>query len=77
MKAVQVLLDASLLRRLDAHEDVRRLGRSAVLRLAAEAYLRQRRRAETSAAYRRAYAGDVGIDSEFSGWSDEGTWPEA
>jgi metal-responsive CopG/Arc/MetJ family transcriptional regulator len=77
MKAVQVLLDEPLLRRLDAHEDVRRLGRSAVLRLAAEEYLRRRRRAETTAAYRRAYVADAGIDDEFSGWSDEGAWPEA
>jgi metal-responsive CopG/Arc/MetJ family transcriptional regulator len=76
MKAVQVLLDEPLLRRLDAHDDVRRLGRSAVLRLAAEEYLRRRRRAETAAAYRRAYAADAGIDPEFSGWTDEGTWPE-
>ena len=76
MKAVQVLLDEPLLRRLDAHADVRRLGRSAVLRRAAEEYLRRRRRAETTAAYRRAYAPGAGIDDEFSGWSQEGAWPE-
>jgi len=77
MKAVQVLLDEPLLRRLDAHEDVRRLGRSAVLRLAAEDWLRRRRRAETTAAYRRAYAAGEGSEEDFTGWSDEGTWPEA
>jgi hypothetical protein len=77
MKAVQVLLDEPLLRRLDAHEDVRRLGRSAVLRLAAEDWLRRRRRTETTAAYRRAYAAGKGIDENFSRWTDEGTWPEA
>ena len=56
---------------------MRRLGRSAVLRMAADEYLRRRRRAETNAAYRRAYATGDGIDRELSGWSDEGAWPEA
>ncbi|MEX0878709.1 MAG: hypothetical protein WEF99_07715 [Thermoanaerobaculia bacterium] len=43
MKAIQVLFDEPLLRRLDADEEVRKLGRSAVLRRAATEYLRKRR----------------------------------
>ena len=41
MKPVQVLFDELLLKRLDADEEVRRDGRSAVLRRAAAEYLRR------------------------------------
>jgi len=43
MKAIQVTLDDDLLARLDRDEEVQRDGRSAVLRRAAELYLRKRR----------------------------------
>jgi metal-responsive CopG/Arc/MetJ family transcriptional regulator len=76
MKAVQVLFDEPLLRRLDADEEVRQHGRSAVLRRAAAQYLRERRARATSEAYRRAYARDAGLGEEFRGWEDEGSWPE-
>jgi metal-responsive CopG/Arc/MetJ family transcriptional regulator len=56
MKAVQVLFDEPLLRQLDADEEVRELGRSAVLRRAAAEYLRKRR------AHCRALAVAVGCD---------------
>jgi metal-responsive CopG/Arc/MetJ family transcriptional regulator len=56
MKAVQVLFDEPLLRQLDADEEVRELGRSAVLRRAAAEYLRKRR------AHCRALAVAVGYD---------------
>jgi len=42
MKAIRVTLDDALLARLDADEEVRRDGRSAVLRRAADQYLRSR-----------------------------------
>lgn len=73
MKAIQVTFDDQLLERLDRDEEVQRDGRSAVLRRAADLYLRQRRQRSIADAYRRAYAG--GRDEELSGWSDEGTWP--
>lgn len=76
MKAVQVLFDEPLLRRLDEDAEVRRLGRSAVLRRAAAAYLRQRRTRELSEAYRKAYSEIDGLGEEFSGWEKEGSWPE-
>ena len=39
MKAIQVMFDEDLLAQLDADEDVKKKGRSAVLREAATAYL--------------------------------------
>jgi metal-responsive CopG/Arc/MetJ family transcriptional regulator len=76
MKAIQVLFDEPLLRRLDADEEVRKAGRSAVLRRAAADYLRKRRARATTEAYRRAYAKGEGLGDEFQGWDDEGRWPE-
>lgn len=73
MKAIQVTFDDQLLERLDRDEEVQRDGRSAVLRRAADLYLRQRRQRSIADAYRRAYGG--GRDEELLGWSDEGTWP--
>ena len=77
MKAIQVTLDDALLARLDADEEVRRDGRSAVLRRAADQYLRNRRKRVVAEQYAKAYgAGGAGLGPEFSGWDDEGAWPE-
>ncbi len=76
MKAVQVLFDDALLRRLDADAEVKKIGRSAVLRRAAAEYLRKRRARTTDEAYRRAYTRRDGLGAEFRGWEDEGAWPE-
>jgi metal-responsive CopG/Arc/MetJ family transcriptional regulator len=76
MKSIQVLFDEPLLERLDAHEDVRRLGRSAVLRRAAAEYLRRHRARVTSERYARAYGKFKGLGEEFAGWPNEGEWPE-
>jgi metal-responsive CopG/Arc/MetJ family transcriptional regulator len=76
MKPIQVLFDEPLLKRLDDDEEVRRLGRSAVLRRAAAEYLRRRRARRTAEMYRRAYGKEQGLGEEFRGWPDEGTWPE-
>ncbi|MCC7035163.1 MAG: ribbon-helix-helix protein, CopG family [Acidobacteria bacterium] len=75
MKAIQVTLDEALLERLDRDEEVKRDGRSAVLRRAADLYLRQRKAREVAAAYRRAYASEQGLGTEFEGWEREGAWP--
>lgn len=74
MKAIQIMMDEGLLRRLDADPDVQREGRSAVLRRAADEWLRRRREAEIAAAYRRGYAEHP--PDEFEHWGDAGTWPE-
>lgn len=76
MKPVQVMLDEPLLRRLDADEEVRRFGRSAVLRRAAAAYLKRSHSRRIAEAYRRAYEGRPGLGEEFAGWEGEGAWPE-
>lgn len=76
MKAIQITLDDALLARLDADEEVRREGRSAVLRRAADEYLRRRRRWAIAEQYARAYGASPGLGAEFKGWEDEGGWPE-
>lgn len=75
MKAIQITLDDDLLARLDRDEEVQRDGRSAVLRRAADLYLRQRNARRIAEAYRRAYGENGGLGTEFSGWEDEGAWP--
>ena len=76
MKAIQVTLDEELLAKLDADEEVRRDGRSAVLRRAAEEYLSRRRKRAIADQYAKAYARKPGLGAEFDGWEDEGTWPD-
>ena len=76
MKAIQVTLDEKLLAELDADEEVRRDGRSAVLRRAAAEYLRRRRKRTIAEQYRSAYGAEPGLGQDFDGWPDEGTWPE-
>jgi len=75
MKAIQITFDEALLRDLDSLEEVRRDGRSAVLRRAAAEYLRLRTRQEIADRYRTAYGGRSGLGREFAGWEDEGQWP--
>ena len=76
MKAIQVMMDEQLLRRLDADAEVRHVGRSAVIRRAAAEYLRQRRADRVSEAYATAYGQGPGLGDELAGWECEGVWPE-
>jgi metal-responsive CopG/Arc/MetJ family transcriptional regulator len=73
MKAIQVTFDEDLLARLDADPETKRDGRSAVLRRAAQEYLRRRRKRGIADQYARAYA--RGASNELAGWEDEGLWP--
>jgi metal-responsive CopG/Arc/MetJ family transcriptional regulator len=75
MKPIQVLIDEPLLRRLDADAEVKRLGRSEVLRRAASEYLRRSRARRIAEEYRRAYGGGTGLGEEWAGWEGEGSWP--
>lgn len=70
------MFDEDLLRRLDSDAEVRKTGRSAVLRRAAAEYLRRRRTERIDEAYRRAYRNGSGLGSEWKGWENEGVWPE-
>jgi metal-responsive CopG/Arc/MetJ family transcriptional regulator len=76
MKAIQITFDETLLQELDETEEVRREGRSAVLRRAVAEYLRRRRRYSISEQYARAYGSSPGLGDEFEGWEDQGQWPE-
>jgi metal-responsive CopG/Arc/MetJ family transcriptional regulator len=76
MKAIQVMLDERLLAKLDATDEVQKEGRSAVLRRAVEAYLRQRHRTSIASQYRRAYRGETALGKEFAGWEEQGVWPD-
>ncbi len=76
MKAIQITLDDELLAKLDADDEVRRDGRSAVLRRAADEYLRGRRRRTIADQYAKGYGASPDLGSELAGWEDEGTWPE-
>ena len=77
MKPVQILIDEKLLEALDADEEVKNIGRSAVLRRIVREYLEGRRRKAVAEGYRRAYGRDAdGLGAEFGGWEDEGLWPE-
>ncbi len=75
MKPIQVMFDEALLARLDASAEVRRVGRSAVLRRAAAEFLQRRQRQMIAEQYREAYAAGLDGDEELAGWSEEGSWP--
>ena len=76
MRPIQILVDEPLLRRLDADSEVKKLGRSEVLRRAASDYLRRSRARRIAEEYRRAYGSGAGLGEEWAGWEDEGSWPE-
>ena len=72
-----MLLDEKLLRDLGRDEEVKRDGRSAVLRRAAAEYLRKKRRDGIRRAYERAYGPGAGkVRDDFAGWTEEASWPE-
>ncbi|TMB30759.1 MAG: hypothetical protein E6J62_01330 [Deltaproteobacteria bacterium] len=73
MKAIQITFDERLLKELDADPEVKRDGRSLVLRRAVYDYLRRKRRRAIAEAYREAY-GKRGAP-EFAGWAAQGSWP--
>lgn len=75
MKAIQITFDERLLARLDADAEVKRDGRSAVLRRAVAQYLERKRRTAIADAYRRGY-GKSPADGDFAAWADEAVWPE-
>jgi metal-responsive CopG/Arc/MetJ family transcriptional regulator len=76
MKSIQIMMDEELLIELDADEEVRKSGRSAVLRRIVAEYIERRRRQSIADRYREAY-GEAGKISgtELDGWEDEGVWP--
>ena len=77
MKAIQVTFDESLLKRLDSNPAVKQRGRSAVLREAANDYLRRQERAEIDRLYGEGYGETDCAKSELLGWDEEGVWPRS
>jgi metal-responsive CopG/Arc/MetJ family transcriptional regulator len=75
MTAIQVMFGESLLAELDASEEVRREGRSAVVRRATAEYLARRRRDQIAESYGRAYGEEAGLGEEFAGWEEQGQRP--
>jgi metal-responsive CopG/Arc/MetJ family transcriptional regulator len=76
MKAVQVMMDESLLEELDRVDEVRKEGRSAVIRRAVTAWLKGARERDIEAQYKRAYASGEGLGPDWAGWEDQGVWPD-
>jgi predicted transcriptional regulator len=76
MKAIQVMIDPDLLADLDATEEVRRDGRSAVLRRAISEYLDRRRLYQIREGYRQAYGAGAGLGEEYESWEEQGSWPD-
>jgi metal-responsive CopG/Arc/MetJ family transcriptional regulator len=74
MKAIQITLDERLLAKLDSDSEVKRDGRSAVIRRATTEYLRRKRRASIAEAYKRGYGKQP--PQELDGWTGEGEWPD-
>ena len=70
------MFDETLLGRLDAEQEVKEVGRSAVLRRLVTAYLERRREAAIDAQYRKGYVDGEGLGPEFEGWEDEAAWLE-
>jgi metal-responsive CopG/Arc/MetJ family transcriptional regulator len=78
MKSIQITVDEALLETLDGDEEVRREGRSSVIRKALRRYLEEQRRRRIEDAYRRGYGtlGQSEEPEELLGWEEEQVWPE-
>jgi metal-responsive CopG/Arc/MetJ family transcriptional regulator len=73
MKPVQILIDEELLASLDEDEEVRRNGRSRVLRGLVAAYLESRREARLDTQYRQGYGDNPQVSDELDRWAEEGS----
>lgn len=72
MKPIQIMMDEALLQSLDQDEEVRREGRSAVLRRAVAEYLERRRARQIAAQYQEGYGERPGLGEDWEGWDKEG-----
>ena len=75
MRPIQITMDEKLLEALDADPEVRKDGRSAVIRRATFDYLSRSRRRAIAEQYERAYGTGTALGSDFDGWEGEGQWP--
>jgi metal-responsive CopG/Arc/MetJ family transcriptional regulator len=75
MKAIQITVDEHLLVKLDNDAEVKREGRSAVIRRALTEYLSKKRQSAIASAYQRGYK-KYPDAADFAGWAGEGVWPD-
>lgn len=77
MIAVQVTMPEEMVAALDAAPDVRTKGRSAVVRLAVQAWLEAKAEEELVAAYRRGYGEQPVQPEESADFAAIQVWPAA
>jgi metal-responsive CopG/Arc/MetJ family transcriptional regulator len=76
MKPIQFTISEDLLARVDQDPEARRIGRSAFLRQAIQAYLGLRKKQEIREAYEKGYGEHPPENGELADWSEEQMWPE-
>lgn len=75
-KPVQISMDTTLLRRIDADPEARERGRSAFVRSAVELYLTAKERQEVESRLREAYAGEAdALLEEIEDLMGDQAWP--
>ena len=72
MKAIRVTFDEALLARLDQYALIHERSRSAVLREAAAAFLKQKEAEEIDRKYREGYANAPELHRELEEWAAQG-----
>lgn len=76
METIQVVLDSQLLRATDRAARRAKLNRSALIRNAVQAHLRQLRIRDLEERDRRGYNGPLRRGQEAPDWESEAVWPE-
>ena len=76
METIQVVLDSKLLRAADTAARRTKLNRSALIREALRAHLKNLDMRERELRDRKGYEAGTRDSSELSGWEGEAIWPE-
>jgi metal-responsive CopG/Arc/MetJ family transcriptional regulator len=76
MKAIQILIDETLLREIDRQAKRSRTDRSKLIRAAATRYLGQLKRDSLEAQHRRGYEASASKRDEVEPWQEIQAWPE-
>jgi metal-responsive CopG/Arc/MetJ family transcriptional regulator len=76
METIQVVLDSKLLRATDVAARRTKLNRSALIREALRAHLRNLEIRQRELRDRKGYEGGRGDSGDLSGWEAEAIWPE-
>jgi metal-responsive CopG/Arc/MetJ family transcriptional regulator len=76
METIHVVLDAKILRATELAARRTKLNRSALIREALRAHLRNLETTERELCDRKGYAAGPKDSGDLSGWEAEGIWPE-